>query len=143
LFACILKCEQYNQKWRRYEKLLKESMMNRTLYWLPRPLAILFTSYLAVFAFDVFGAYKGWSVVLALFMHLIPAFILLIITIIAWKHDLAGAGAFLACAVLYLWMIKFPRHWSWYLPIVLPAVVIGVLFFLNWFVTKKQSSSGS
>ena len=59
--------------------------MNRTLYWLPRTLAIFFTSYLAVFAFDVFGAYKGWSVVLALFMHLIPAFILLIITIIAWK----------------------------------------------------------
>jgi len=66
--------------------------MKKILYWLPRILAILFIIFISLFALDVFSE-KNWP--LALLMHLIPSFILTILTIIAWKNELAGGIFFI------------------------------------------------
>ena len=98
--------------------------MKKFLYWLPRILAILFIAFISVFALDVFQE-KQWY--LALLMHLIPSFILIILTIIAWKHERMGGFLFLSAGLVML--IFFHS-----LIIALPAFIIGAIFI--FFQTK-------
>ena len=60
--------------------------MKKTLNWIARILAIALIAFFSLFALDVFGQ-PGWF--LGLIMHLIPSFILIIITVIAWKNETA------------------------------------------------------
>jgi hypothetical protein len=74
------------------------------IYWLPRVSAILFILFISVFALDVFTE-PNWA--LALFMHLIPSFILIILTGL-------GMGIFFHSIIFAI-----------------PSVVIGVFFFVS------------
>jgi hypothetical protein len=110
----------------------------KIIYWLPRVLGLVFVLFLSLFAFDVFQEYSGGVALLAFFIHLLPAFILLAVVLIAWKHELFGAIAFLGLALAYVLLAGFGRPWSWYAGISGPAVVIGLLFFLNWRQNKRN-----
>ena len=112
-------------------------MLDKSLYWAPRILSLLFIVFLSLFALDVFSEYQGLSVLLPLLIHLLPSLVLLAIVIIAWKYDLVGAISFLAAAIYYIWMVGLDRHWSWYASISGPAVIVGVLFFLSWLRKRK------
>ncbi len=116
-------------------------MKNKFLYWLPRILSIAFVLFLSLFALDVFEGSSGWQAVLGFLIHLLPSFILLAVILIAWKYDLVGAVAFLASAVLYVFMVGFDRPWSWYACISGPAAIVGILYMLNWFQKKKKLKS--
>jgi cell division protein FtsW (lipid II flippase) len=65
-------------------------------------------------------------------MHLLPAFILLILFIIAWKYDLIGAIIFFILAIYYIGMVGLNHHWSWYAVISGPLILIGILFIFSW-----------
>lgn len=84
----------------------------RIFYWLPRILSIAFVLFLSLFALDVFSEYSGWNIMLPLFMHLIPSFILLGVAIISWKYDLVGAVIFFGFAVFYVFAAGFDRPWQ-------------------------------
>ena len=104
--------------------------MKKIFYWLPRVLAILFIAFISIFALDVFSE-PQWF--LALIMHLIPSFILIILTIIAWKHERLGGFIFMAIGFLMLISSHFES-----LVISIPAVIIGVLFLI--FATFSPST---
>jgi hypothetical protein len=112
-------------------------MPKKFLYWSPRILSLLFVVFLSLFSLDVFNEYQGLAMLPALFMHLLLPIILLLAIIAAWKWDLVGAIVFLAFALYYVWMVGFNRHWSWYVTISGPAIIIGYLFLLNG-LQKKQ-----
>ena len=77
-------------------------MAKRILFWAPRILAILYILFISLFALDVFGEDYGFLVTIwALFMHLIPSFIMLTGLLIAWKRPFAGGILFLLLAVLF------------------------------------------
>lgn len=116
------------------------------IYWLPRLASILFLLFLAMFSLDVFGNnYTFWETVLGLFMHNIPVFILLILLIIAWKHEWIGAIAFILGGLLYITRLIITAiingfEWyylSWSMIIAGPAIAIGILFLINWKLKKK------
>ena len=67
----------------------------------------------------------------------IPAVVLLG-TLIAWKKDVAGAAIFLFFAMYYVYVVGLDRHWSWYVSIAGPALLIAILFFLNWLSVGKD-----
>ncbi len=94
--------------------------MKTTLYWLPRIVSILFILFISAFALDVFSE-PNWP--LALFMHLIPSFFLIAITIVAWKNELLGGFLFLLIGFALLIFTHFEA-----LIIGIPAFVIGALF---------------
>lgn len=109
--------------------------MNRAFYWAPRVLSLLFIAFLSVFALDVFEEYEGWALAVALFMHLLPSLVLLGVVAIAWKYELVGAIAFLIGALLYIWWTWWARRddlWIGYTVICGPAIIVAILFFLNW-----------
>lgn len=108
------------------------------LHWPPRVLSILFVGFLCLFSFDSFTEFNGWQTILAIVIHLaIPAAVLLG-TIVAWKRDLTGTAIFFFFAAYYVYMVGFDRHWSWYVLISGPALLIGILYLLNWFQKRKR-----
>ena len=105
----------------------------QVLYWTPRVLTILLAMFLSVFALDVFGeGYGFWETVGALLLHLIPTFIVVIALVIAWRREWVGAVLFIALGLFYLVSSWGRFHWSAYLVISGPLVLIGVLFLYNW-----------
>lgn len=106
----------------------------RWLYWTPRILCMVFAAFTSLFALDVFREGAGfWETALALFMHLLPSTILLIvILIVTWKREWIGAVLFNALAVFYIGFFwgRFP--WFTYVLISGPLFLVGILFLLNW-----------
>ena len=103
------------------------------LYWSPRVLSILFAAFITLFALDVFSeGYAFGELLVALFMHLVPTFLIIIAIIIAWKRERVGAILFIGLAIFYVSMTAFRMHWTAYLFIPLPLLIIGILYLLSW-----------
>lgn len=123
-----------------------EKKVGKFLYWTPRILAIIFILFLMMFSLDVFEpGLTVWQIIIGLIMHNIPAFILAVIVAISWKHELVGAIAFVLAGLLYILLIlfsSFEGKFEWYmisysLIIAGPAILVGVLFYLNWLKKKR------
>ena len=116
------------------------------LFWTPRILGILFALFLSMFALDVFGeGYGFWGTLLALFMHLIPVYVLLIGLALAWRWEWAGALVFIGFGAWYLVISwgPFPliANLIGALPIAGPALLIGILFLIGWLYKPQLQAS--
>lgn len=101
----------------------------KAVYWLPRILGLGFAIFIALFALDIFSEASGWAAVLPFLIHLIPALVLAIIVLVAWRYPLFGAFSFLVIALYYVYMVGWGRHWSWYISISGPALIVAILFY--------------
>jgi hypothetical protein len=90
---------------------------------------------------DVFSSESGFqNIVIGLFMHNIPVFILSIVLAISWKYEIVGGIVFILAGILYIAiMVKnaltnsFEGYMISYSLIVAgPAFLIGLLFITNW-----------
>jgi MFS superfamily sulfate permease-like transporter len=92
-----------------------------------------------MFALDVFGGDDGfWETTIALLIHLIPVYVIIITLIIAWRWEWVATVVFSILAVLYvIWAWPRFHHWSVYVAIPGPLVIIATLFLFNW-LGKKQ-----
>jgi len=120
--------------------------VNRFIFWTPRILSILFIIFLGLLSLDIFeGNYWFWGTILGLFMHNIPAIILLIVLIISWKHEIVGGIAFVLGGLLYIALLliaslKTGFEWYyllWAVQISGIAFFIGILFLVGWRKKKK------
>lgn len=122
--------------------------VGKFIYWTPRIMSILFIMFLAMFSFDVIepGRSVG-DIIIGLIMHNIPVFILIVLLVIAWKHELVGVVTFISAGLLYSGLTVFRAihseiPWylslSWSLTIAGPAFLVGVLFLLNWKRKRQQ-----
>jgi hypothetical protein len=119
----------------------KKRKVGKALYWTPRIISIIFILFLAMFSLDVFGnGYTFWETVVALLMHNIPVFVLLILLLISWKKEIVGAYTFFIAGLIYIGFMVYNAistggEWYWLsysLIIAGPAFFIGYLFYLNW-----------
>lgn len=115
--------------------------MKNLLYWAPRVLAICFICFLALFSLDVIGpGYTTWEIIQGMAIHNIPAMILLVSLIIAWKRELVGVVVFILAAIVYSiivsWEDWFPLAQA--MIIAWPPLAIGILFFLSWKNKNKR-----
>ena len=105
----------------------------RVIFWSPRILAILFAMFLSLFALDVFSEGYGFEeTILALLMHLIPMYLVVVALVIAWRWEGIGAILFIALPLFYLAM---SRGESWIISG--PLFLVGVLFLFNWLYRTK------
>jgi len=112
--------------------------MKKLLYWTPRILCILFAMFLSLFSFDVFNEGHGFlETILALFMHLIPVYIVLLVLAVAWRWEWVGAVLFIGMALFYLASTWGRFHWSAYVMISGTAALVGILFLINWIYREK------
>ena len=106
--------------------------VNKLLFWSPRVLGILIAIFVSLFALDVFGeGYSFRETVVALVMHLIPTFLILIALAIAWRWPWLGGLLFVALGVLYITLFWEPSNLPAYLVITGPMFLAGVLFLLD------------
>lgn len=106
--------------------------MKKVLYWLPRILSILFIAFISIFALDVFSE-PQWF--LALIMHLIPSFILIALTIIAWKYERLGGFIFIIGGFILLISSSFEST-----IISIPIIIIGLLFLGGTCLSKFKEN---
>jgi len=112
--------------------------MDKILFWSPRILTIIFILFLALFAFDVFEGEQSLIKKLGGFLiHLLPNFVLILLLMVAWKHEWIGTIAFTLAGIAYIIMFwgRFPV--ATYLIISGPLFLIAILFWLNWKNRKK------
>lgn len=115
-------------------------MNQAILRWVPRVLGLCFAAFLAIFALDVFDEALGiGATIVALAIHLIPTWLVLAAVAVAWKHEIAGAAMFYLLAAVYVMMAgsRFPI--STILLIAGPPVVIGSLFLLAEWVSRRST----
>lgn len=120
----------------------------KLLHWLPRIICIAAILFVSIFALDAFrpGA-SVWQQVGEFLVHLAPSFILAIILAIAWKNELAGGILFTAIGLVMTPLIFNLNHnrnqfsieqsIGIVLMITLPFIVVGVLFILSYFRSRK------
>ncbi len=113
-----------------------EKRINKFIYWTPRILSIMFLCFLAVFSLDVISpGLSFWQIAAGLFIHNIPVFILLIVLLISWKYEIIGGIIFIIAGSFFtVRMLWFGLSQS---IIAAPALLIGILFIVNWF--KKNN----
>ncbi len=112
--------------------------IRQLLFWLPRALTILFALFLSLFALDVFDeGYGFWGTVFALFTHLIPTWIVLLVLALSWRWEWVGAILFVALGLLYAYFAVGRGHPEWTLVISGPLFLVGGLFLLNWLCRKQ------
>ena len=116
--------------------------IRQLLFWSPRVLTILFALFLSLFALDVFEeGYGLWETVLALFMHLIPTWIVLIVLALSWRWEWIGAVLFVALALIYAYFAVGRGHPEWIAIISGPLLLIAGLFLVNWLYRKQIRAS--
>jgi hypothetical protein len=119
--------------------------MKKGLFWTPRILSIIFVLFLSLMSLDVFESAQGfWQTTGALFLHLLPALILLAVVIISWKREIVGGVAFLVAGLAYIVFLLFsPFEWDkimWAAQISGVSFLTGVLFFVGWRKKKRQAT---
>ena len=104
---------------------------NRALFWAPRALCLLFIAFVSMFALDVFSEGLGiWRTLLALTIHLVPSFVLLLALMVAWRWEWVGAVVFAACGVLFAIIVRAP--WWGKGIFAVPCFVTAWLFLIGW-----------
>jgi hypothetical protein len=110
----------------------------KTLYYIPRIVSLGFVLFLSAFSLDVFSEYSGMQAIVPFLIHLLPALVLLLLILLAWKYDIAGVAIFVIVAVGYVALAGLSRPWSWYAFISGPALLIALLFFIHWILQRKK-----
>jgi hypothetical protein len=105
-------------------------------------LGIVIALFISMFALDVFGQGKGfWETTLALLIHLIPTYVILILLAVSWRWEWIGGVFFPALGLWYLMWFwgRFPL--SVYFLIAGPLFLLGGLFLLNWLYRRQLRGS--
>lgn len=110
-------------------------MTGKLFYWLPRVLAIVFIGFISIFALDVVGEPRWF---LALMIHLIPSYVLVGATAVAWKKEQVGGLIFIAVGLASLVFTRFES-----LIIFIPTVVIGAIFLSGKSLTRVDSDTNT
>ncbi len=125
-----------------------EQSTGKFVYWAPRVLSLLFVLFLAMMSLDVFEMEGGFGqIALALFMHNIPALILLAIVAVAWRYEIVGAIGFFLGGIIYIGLLlRNPFEWyylAWAVQISGVAFLIGALFLVGWNKRRHGKNTSS
>jgi hypothetical protein len=106
--------------------------------WAPRILAILFATFISLFALDVFGGNEPFSKkLLGLSIHLIPTYFIILFVVVAWRLKFAGGVIFIFLGIFFTLYFKTYRGLANFSMISLPLFLIGVLFIVSAVLTRS------
>ncbi len=105
-----------------------------------RLLAVTFILFISLFALDSFEQGRPFlQNLLAFVIHLIPVYILAIITFLSWRWPLIGGWFFWLLAIVYLSFFTPIPSWQLFLVIPGSLFIIGLLFLLQKFLPKGKN----
>lgn len=111
--------------------------MQRLIHWTARVLAIAGILFISMFALDVFVPGEPWHrVAIALFMHLLPSFVLLAILVIAWRVEWLGGAIFVLAGLSPFALLSNPAWVN--LMLGGPFLLAGGLFLVSHRLRKRE-----
>lgn len=114
-------------------------MKKKLFYWTPRILAILAILLMMVFSLDCLDS-GGTDALICLVMHNIPAFIIILVLVIAWKWELIGGIlfviAFFAAGIFFKSFTSNPAS----LIVIAPFLLTGILFIIYYLLIIKKGN---
>jgi hypothetical protein len=130
----------------------KSSRLASTIRWAARILGILAIAFISLFALDVFseGVGLGQKIV-AFLLHMIPSFVLIIVLIIGWKHELVGGVLMTVvglAASVFVYSLNYGRSHSVSRGLQtaavtgVPFVIVGLLFLISHFLHRPKTPAG-
>jgi len=113
--------------------------MLKILFWFARILGILAILFMMMFSLDVFGGEDSIGKKLIGFLvHNIPAFVLIVALVIAWKNEIIGGLIFfLLSLALAIFFRTFSGN-SGSLIILVPILITGALFILHHVLSERE-----
>jgi hypothetical protein len=117
-------------------------MKEKLLYWSPRILAVLAILFMIMFSFDVFGGNAPVGTkLLGFLMHNIPALILTVVLLVAWRWEIAGGVLFLLAAIAGTIFFRSFAGNPGSLIVLAPFCIIGILFIVHHLIYKNERVS--
>jgi hypothetical protein len=115
-------------------------MVAKIMYWIPRVLAIIAIIFMLMFSLDMIGENIPLGrKILGLLVHNIPAFLLIVILVIAWKRELIGGIIFIVASLAACVFFRSFSGNPGSLVVVAPFFLTGLLFILNSMMFGKPS----
>jgi hypothetical protein len=123
----------------------------KLLHWLPRIICILAILFVSSFAADAFEpGHFSWQQLISFCIHLIPAFVLFALLILAWKRELIGGILFMVIGIVMSPVIFFDSYNTHHFSIAqciaiilvfsFPLIIAGILFVFDYRFRKKHFS---
>lgn len=111
--------------------------MTNLLHWTPRIIAIAAILFISMFALDVFEPGAPWpDIATALFMHLLPSFVLIAILAVAWRNEGIGGVLFLIAGLSPFFLLANPNRIN--LMIGGPFLLAGAMFLANAWLSRHE-----
>ena len=121
--------------------LNKMKNYSTTIKWTARIMTMAFAALISIFAMDVFGeGYGFWQTILALFMHLIPTFFIILVLAFSWKWELVGGIIFPLLGLAYIILAWGKFALVAYLFISGPLFILGILYTIGWYLKKSSKA---
>ena len=115
-------------------------MKEKLLYWIPRILAIIAILFMMMFSLDCFES-GGTDALICILMHNIPAFIIILVLVVAWKWELIGGILFIiAFFAGSIYFNGFGKNWGAMI-VMLPFLFTGILFLTHYFLYLRQKQT--
>jgi len=114
-------------------------MYLKVLKWFARILAILTILFMMLFSLESFGGNESLGrQLLGFLIQNIPAFVLIISLIIAWKYEIAGGVLFLlAFVAMAVWFKSFAGN-SASLIVISPFFIAGCAFIIHALLSARK-----
>lgn len=126
-------------------------MKSEIISWVARVICILAIAFVMMFSADCFGGgLKLSEQLICFFMHNIPAYILIVLLIIAWRWQMVGGLIFVLIALIsspWLFMHNYAMNHSVIMSlsvlmvISFPFFVVGLLFLWSIYLKNKVTNS--
>lgn len=101
-------------------------------------LAVLTALFISIFALDVFSeGYNFLEIILGLWIHLIPTYILIAALLVACKWERFGGILFIILGLFYICMSWNRSQLLGYVIISGPLILLGILFILSSLKKKE------
>lgn len=104
------------------------------IHWAPRAAAIAIIFFVSLFSLDVFEMGGSPLELLGGFLiHNIPAILMIVMLLFAWKRPVVGFVAFLAAGILFIaYFVRDIRSLPNLFLFVLPILLVAGLFYADW-----------
>ncbi len=110
----------------------------KLLFWVPRILCLVFALFLVIFSFDIFEGNQTTSqILIGLFMHNIPTFLLLLALWLTWKYEWVGSIIYGILGILYLAFFWGRFATDVYFFISGPLIFLSIMYLINWIYRKN------
>ena len=118
---------------------MNNTSLKRSFVWIPRSIAILFAAFISVFAFDAFGEKHSSLAEMAGFLiHLVPALVVVVSLIIAWRFRLVGGLLFVIVGIASALFFKTYSSIGTFCMLSVPLFLIGAMFVASYSLKRSD-----